>query len=95
MTAPHKNIGASFDDFLKEEGIFSDVESAAWKRVIAFQIAEEMKRQQMTKAAMARRMGTSRAAIHRMLDPVNPSVTLKTLGAAATILGRRLRVELA
>ena len=36
---PH--IGSNFDDFL-EEGILAEVESVAWKRVIAFQISQLM-----------------------------------------------------
>ena len=43
---------------------------------------------------MARRMNTSRAALDRLLDPDNPSVTLLTLQKAATALDKRLKIEL-
>lgn len=90
-----KHIGSDFDDFLREEGMLEAVEANAWKRVIAFQIESEMKRKRMTKTAMAEQMKTSRAALERLLDPENQSVTLATLQRAAMVLGKRLRVELA
>ncbi len=71
------------------------MEATAIKRVIAFQIAQEMKRRKLTKMEMASRMKTSRAALERLLDPTNPSVTLSTLERAASALGKKLRVELA
>jgi DNA-binding Xre family transcriptional regulator len=90
-----KRIGSKFDDFLREEGIFDEVEAAAIKRVIAFQIEREMERRKLSKTEMAKRMKTSRAAFERLLDPKNTSVTLNTLGRAASALGKKLRVELA
>ena len=90
-----KNIGSKFDDFLKEENLFEEVQAAAVKRVIAYQIAEEMKRNKLTKTEMASRMNTSRAALERLLDPDNASITLITLERAASALGKKLKVELA
>jgi antitoxin HicB len=89
-----KHIGSSFDDFLKEERLLEGATATATKRVIAHQIATEMKRRRLTKMAMASRMKTSRAALDRLLDPNNPSVTIGTLEKAAAALNRRLRVEL-
>ena len=63
-----KNIGSSFDEFLQEEAILEDATAVALKRVIAWQIAEEMKVQQITKTELAKRMHTSRAALNRLLD---------------------------
>lgn len=90
-----KHIGSNFDKFLRDEQLLDDVEATAIKRVIAFQIAQEMKRRKLTKLEMASRMKTSRAALERLLDPANPSVTLSTLERAASALGKKLRVELA
>ncbi len=90
-----KYIGSKFDDFLKEENLFEQVQAAAIKRVIAYQISEEMKRNKLTKTEMASRMKTSRAALERLLDPENASITLITLERAASALGKRLKVELA
>jgi DNA-binding Xre family transcriptional regulator len=91
----NKHIGSNFDDFLREENIHEDVKAAAIKRVIAYQIAQEMKRRKLTKSEMATRMNTSRAALERLLDPSNASVTLSTLERAASALGKTLKIELA
>ncbi len=89
-----KRIGSNFDDFLREEQLLDQAQATAVKRVIAYQIAQEMKRRKLTKSQMASLMKTSRAALERLLDPKNPSVTLFTLERAATALGKRLKVEL-
>ena len=62
--------------------------------MLAWQFAKAMKEQRVTKAALARKMNTSRAQLDRLLDPGNQSVTLKTLTRAAEILGMRLDIEL-
>ncbi len=90
-----KHLGSRFDDFLREEQLLDQVEAVAVKRVIAYQIAQEMKRSKLTKTQMASRMRTSRAALERLLDPMNSSVTLSTLERAALALGKKLKVELA
>jgi len=90
-----KYIGSRLDNFLEQEGILSESEAVAVKRVIAYQIDELMKEKQVTKAELVRRMGTSRSALERLLDPDNTSVTLLTLERAAKALGKRIKVELA
>ena len=90
-----KHIGENFDDFLHEEGLLEEVEATAIKRMVSFQIAQEMKHRKLTKTEMTHRMKTSRAALERLLDPTNRSVTLSTLERAASALGKKLRVELA
>jgi DNA-binding Xre family transcriptional regulator len=90
-----KHAGSNLDEFLEEEGILAEVEAVAVKRVIAFQLAELMKKNKMTKTQLARRMRTSRSALERLLDPENASVTLLTLERAARALGKRIRIELA
>lgn len=89
-----EHLGSSLDDFLAEEGLLAEAEAVAWKRVIAYQISQLMYEQNMTKAEMARRMQTSRAAVDRLLDPQNESATLITLEKAALVLGKRLQVAL-
>jgi antitoxin HicB len=90
----NRHWGSSFDDFLKEEGIYEEVTASAIKSVIAFQLAEEMKKQKITKKRMAEMMQTSRAQLDRLLDPNNGSATLETLLRAARAVGRELRLEL-
>ena len=87
-------IGSSFDDFLKEDGLYEEVTARAIKRVIARQLDAQMRRHGLTKSAMARLMRTSRAQLDRLLDPENESVTLGTLARAAHAVGRTLRMEL-
>jgi len=89
-----KNIGADFDDFLKEEGVLEEVEQTAIKRVLAFQIQKLMSKKNLSKTAMAKQMKTSRSSLDRLLDPANESVTLQTLAKAAAAVDKRLRIEL-
>ena len=70
-----QHVGSNFDGFLREYNLLDVAESTAVKRVIAFQIAQEMKRRKVTKSEMASRMKTSPAALERLLDPANRSVT--------------------
>ena len=89
-----KNIGSNFDDFLEEEGLLEEATAVAVKRFIAFQLAQRMTEEGLSKAETARRMGTSRSALDRLLDPNNASVTLQTLQSAVNALGGRLKIEL-
>ena len=91
-TNPH--IGSSLDDFLKEEGIYEDATNFAVKRVLAWQVEKAMREQGISKAEMARRMGTSRAHLDRLLYPENDKVQLDTMQRAAEAVGRRVRLEL-
>lgn len=88
------NIGSSLDSWLREEGIYEEATESAIKRVLARQIAAAMAERQLSKAEMARRMKTSRAALDRLLDPEYDAITLSTLRKAAHALGRELRLEL-
>ena len=91
----NKHLGSNFDDFLREEGMLGDATAAAIKRVLAYQIQEEMKQRNLSKTVLAKRMKTSRSSVDRLLDPDNPSVTLQTLERAASALDMKLVIELA
>ncbi len=88
------HIGSDFDDFLSEEGLLEEAEAIAVKRVLAYQISQLMEAENISKTEMARRMRTSRAALERLLDPENQSVTLNTMDKAARSLGKHLRLTL-
>jgi len=90
---PH--TGSSFDEFLKEEGLYEEVTARALKRIVALQIKEAMKEKHLSKNKMAQAMKTSRAALDRLLDPGSHSVTLLTIAKAAGILGKRVKISLA
>lgn len=87
-------IGSNFDHFLKEEGLYEQTTAAALKKVLPLQIEEGMKTQQLTKTAMAKHMNTSRAALNRLLDNTDTSLTLTTLASAASALGKSVKIEL-
>jgi antitoxin HicB len=89
---PH--IGSSLDNLLEEDGILAEVNAVALKRVLAWQVLQEMKNRGLSKSQMAAAMSTSRPSLERLLDPSNVSVTLKTMDRAAAVLGKRLRIEL-
>jgi hypothetical protein len=90
----NRHIGGDFDAFLAEEAMLEAATATAMKRVIAWQIEQEMKAQHLTKSAMAARMKTSRAALNRLLDATDTSLTLTTLASAANALGKTFRFEL-
>jgi len=87
-------VGASFEDFLKEQGTYEETSERAVKRVLAFQLAQEMKAKGITKVKMAEMLDTSRSQLNRLLDPDAENVTLKSLANVARQLGRTLHLEL-
>ena len=94
MTKKNPHIGSSFEDFLAEDGLLEECTNAAIKRVVAWQVEQAMKERGLTKAGMAHEMHTSRAALNRLLDSENISVTLHTLQRAAAVVGKRVQITL-
>jgi len=92
--AQNKHLGSSFDDFLAEEGIYEEVTAVAWKRVLAWEVSEAMRKEGISKSEMAKRMKTSRSQLERFLDPDNPSVLLETVQKAAAAIGKRVTIGL-
>jgi antitoxin HicB len=88
----NEHIGSDFDTFLEQEGIRNEVELAAIKKIIAYELKNEMKRKKITQAEMAKRIGTSRSALIRLLDPNNYSITLVTLHRLAHAMGKKLEI---
>ena len=91
---PNAHRGNDFSDFLAEEGLLAEVEVLALKRVVALQIQQALEQEKLTKTELAQRMKTSRAALDRILDPTNPSLTVASLGKAAAALGRKVELKL-
>ena len=88
---PH--IGASLDEFLKEEGVFEETQAQAIKEVVAWQLAEAMKARKLSRARLAVLLKTSRTQMNRLLDPTH-DITLSSLQRAAKLVGRRVHLEL-
>lgn len=85
--------GSSFDEFLRDDGLLEEAETVAIKRMVAWQLQQEMQKKRITKKAMADRLHTSRSQLDRLLDPQYAGVTLGALSRAALVLGKRLKVE--
>ncbi len=94
MAGKHPNQGTSLEDVLNDDGHLETATAQAVKRVIAWQLQQEMERRKLTKTAMARKMETSRRQLDRVLNPEDGNVTLETLQRAANAVGRSLRLEL-
>ncbi len=88
----NKHEGSSFDDFLREEGLYEEVHAATLKRLVAGLLADGMSRKGLTKPEMARRMGTSRSQLDRVLDPGYVTVQLDTLVKAARAVGQSVHI---
>lgn len=88
-----KHRGSSIDDFLKEEGIFEEAQAQAIKEVVAWQLAQAMKKKKISKSRMALLLKTSRTQVDRLLDPKN-DITLSSLQRAAAMVGRRVSIKL-
>lgn len=67
---------------------------ATIKRVLARELEQLMSSEGLTKAALARRVGTSRWSLYCLLDADNDAVTLGTLQKAAQAVGRRVELRL-
>jgi predicted XRE-type DNA-binding protein len=93
LTMSKKHMGSSIDDFLREEGRFEESQAQAIKEVVAWQLAEAMKKQKISKKKMATLLHTSRTQVDRLLDPKN-DITLGSLQRAAGMVGRRVSIEL-
>jgi transcriptional regulator with XRE-family HTH domain len=86
-------MGSSIDDFLKDEGVFEEAQAQAVKEVVAWQLAEAMRKKGISKARLAVMLKTSRTQVDRILDPKN-DITLSSLQRAAAVVGRRIVIEL-
>jgi predicted XRE-type DNA-binding protein len=89
---PH--VGSDFEDYLDEKGSLDESTALALKRVLAWEIAQAMKKANISQAELARRMKTSRAVVHRLLKEDDPSVTLSTISRAGAALGRGVKLRI-
>ena len=94
MAKPNQHMGSSLDNLLEETGELAEVNAAAIKRVITWEIQQKMEAEHISKTKMAELVGTSRSALDRVLDSANTSVTLHTLDNAARAVGKTLRIDL-
>ena len=88
-----KHLGSGIDEFLKDEGVFEEAQAHAVKEVVAWQLAQAMKKKKISKNKMATMLKTSRSQVDRLLD-AKDDITLSSLQRAAAIVGRRVSIEL-
>ena len=88
-----KGIGQNFDDFLKEQGIYDEVNELAAKKLITYQLRQAMLEQNITKSYIAKKMKTSRVAVDNILDPTF-NTSIDSLERFAYALGKRLTISL-
>ncbi len=94
MAKRNVHKGSRFDDFLKEEGMFEEVQAKALKRALAEQLEESMRSAKLSKLQMAKKMATSRSQLDRVLDRDNVSVQLDTLIKAARAVGKEVEIKI-
>lgn len=94
MVNKNKHIGSSFDDFLEEEDLLSTSEIEAIKKIIAYLLQKKIDNHLLTKTALAKKLGTSRSGLERILDPDNTSITLHTLAKAAQLTGKKIHISI-
>jgi antitoxin HicB len=90
-----EHLGSDFDDFLKQDGLLAECEASALKRVVTWQLEQEMKRRRITRAKLASRMKTNLTTLNGLFSKNDSAVSLQLLAQAALALGRKLKVELA
>ena len=86
-------IGQDFDEFMQEQGLYEDAKELASKRLVALQLEEEMKKQHISKAAMAKQLHTSRVAVDNVLN-ISYNSSLESLERFANALGRKVQISL-
>ncbi len=89
----NKHIGSTLDSLFDELGEKDDVGLLTQKKLLAATVQRAMAEREMSKAALARAMNTSRTVVHRLLDPKDTGVTLATIWKASKALNVKL-VEL-
>jgi hypothetical protein len=90
MKKPKDELEAMFEEL----GELEDVRALTRKKLLADALQKAMKAQRITPAEMARRMGTSRPTVYRLLDPTERGATLDTLERASLALGLDLEIRL-
>jgi len=86
-------IGQNFDDFMLEQGLYDEAKELAAKKLIVFELKQEMEAQKLSKTTLAKKMHTSRVAVDNILDP-DYNTSIGTLERFAAVLGKTLRISL-
>jgi plasmid maintenance system antidote protein VapI len=74
-------------------GELAEVRILTQKKILARQIEQVRRTGNVSISEMARRMGTSRMAVHSLLDPAKPTMTIDSVSRAAAALGADLEMK--
>ena len=86
-------IGGHSFGYLKKENILEECLSLSSKELIVYQLKGIMEEEHISKSDLAAKMNTSRAAVYRLLDENNNSITLDTLEKAVKFLNKKLIIK--
>jgi transcriptional regulator with XRE-family HTH domain len=88
-----ERIGSKLDLMFENLGELEEVRILTQKKIIARQLEQARQAGKISISEMARRMGTSRMAVHSLLDPAKPTMTIDSVSRAAEALGARLEMK--
>ena len=88
-----KRIGSDLDSMFEDLGELEEVRILTQKKILARQLDQARKNGNISISEMARRMGTSRMAVHSLLDPAKPTMTIDSVSRAAAALGAELEMK--
>jgi antitoxin HicB len=88
-----KQAKDELEEMFEELGELDEVRALTRKKVLADALKKAMRAQNVTPTEMARRMGTSRPTVYRLLDPAERGATLDTLERASRALGLDLEIR--
>jgi hypothetical protein len=88
-----ERIGSKLDSMFEDLGEIEEVRILTQKKIIARQLEQARQAGNVSISEMARRMGTSRMAVHSLLDPAKPTMTIDSVSRAAVALGARLEMK--
>ncbi len=86
-------MGQNFDDFMIEQDLYDEAKELASKKLIVFELKNEMEKQHLSKSKAAKRMHTSRVAIDNILNPEH-NTSIGTLERFASVLGKTLIISI-
>jgi hypothetical protein len=86
-------LGQNVSDFMVEQGLYEEAKELGAKKLIAFQLEQALKDQNLTKSMVARKMRTSRVAVDNILNP-SYNTSLGSLERLAGILGKKIVISL-
>jgi hypothetical protein len=87
-------IGSTLDSLLEELGELEEVKIRTRKKVLARELEEARRAGNISISELARRMGTSRMAVHSLLDSTDPTMTIDSVSRAAAALGAEFEMRL-